>query len=128
MKNKLYLLSVLSIFVIAGCKGNTSTSSSKPTPTSSSSRSEVITSTSSSLKADEANILIEYFYSNGEYFDIKTVKEISLGESSKEAGMSQLYGFDSLEKITLHAEAYDNYFGSLFGLSKSSSNNEVSLP
>ena len=66
--------------------------------------------------------------SNGEYFDVKTVKEISLGENSKEAGMSQLYGFDSLEKISLHAEAYDNYFGSLFGLSKSSSNNEVSLP
>ena len=65
MKNKVSLLSILSLLVIAGCNNNVSSSSNKT------SSSNIITSSSevsSSLQENEASILVEYFYSNGEYF------------------------------------------------------------
>ena len=107
MKNKLYLLSVLSVLVIAGCKGNTSTSSSKPNTSSSSSSSEVITSTSSSLEAGEANILIEYFYSNGEYFGKhKATGVIGENYSVNSPTLDFMKADDDVVDFTLTSEGY----------------------
>ena len=108
MKNKLYLLSVLSVLVIAGCKGNVNSSSSKPIPTSSSSSSEVITSTSSSsLENGEANILIEYFYSNGEYFGKhKTTGVIGKTYSVNSPTLDFMKADDEVVDFTLTSEGY----------------------
>ena len=59
MKNKFYLLSLISLLAIGGCKGKTSSSEFE----SSKGNSSTINSTvSSSINEAEANILIEYYY------------------------------------------------------------------
>ena len=74
MKNKLYLISLISLLAIGGCKGNTSTSISENSVDISSS------SISSSINNKEADILIEYYFSNGKLVNKNKTKGI-VGES-----------------------------------------------
>lgn len=74
MKNKLYLISLISLLAIGGCKGNTSSSINENSGDISSS------SISSSINNKEADILIEYYFSNGKLVNKNKTKGI-VGES-----------------------------------------------
>lgn len=76
MKSKLYLISLISLLVAGGCKGNTSTSTNKNSVDTSLSSSIV----SSSVNNKEADILIEYYFSNGKLVNKNKTKGI-IGES-----------------------------------------------
>ena len=77
MKNKLYLISLISLLAIGGCKGKTSSSEVESSKESSSTNSSIV---SSSKNETEANILIEYYYSNGELVNKHEAKGV-VGES-----------------------------------------------
>ena len=77
MKNKLYLISLISLLAIGGCKGNTSSSINENSVDISSSS---ISSISSSINNKEADILIEYYFSNGKLVNKNKTKGI-VGES-----------------------------------------------
>ena len=77
MKNKLYLISLISLLAIGGCKGKTSSSEVESSKESSSTNSSIV---SSSKNETEANILIEYYYSNGELVNKHETKGV-VGES-----------------------------------------------
>ena len=61
MKNKFYLISLISLLAIGGCKGNTSSSINKNSGDISSS------SISSSINNKEADILIEYYFTTNTF-------------------------------------------------------------
>jgi hypothetical protein len=104
MKNKISLLSILSLLVIAGCNNKVSSS------TNNSSSSNMITSSSevsSSLKENEASILVEYFYSNGEYFGKYKEKGV-VGEkySIDSPKIDFMKADDEVVDFTLTSEGY----------------------
>ena len=63
MKNKLYLIGLISLLTLSGCNINNSTSK-----TSSKNNSSIESNSSLEIQSGEAEILIEYYYSNGQYF------------------------------------------------------------